>query len=210
MLVSYDRGVADNPEKFRVRNRGYRAKNPEKFRAREIKYYAENREKILERRRKHRANNPDKHNPEKRKEQNREYRKSNPFRIKLLRSKQRSKKKGLAFDLDKEYLEQLWDECGGICSMTGIPMLIVSKEGTSPFVVSVDRIIPEKGYVKGNVRLISNWYNLTRRNFGDEFTHEMCQRVVEHCVPSINYGRRVGSPEGEDPAACPVVRRHYC
>ena len=48
-----------------------------------------------------------------------------------------------------------------------------------PYVMSVDRIMPEKGYVKGNIRLVSWWYNIARQNWGDNFTLDMCKHVIE-------------------------------
>ncbi len=68
--------------------------------------------------------------------------------------------------------------------MTGVPMLKISEEGHSkdPFVMSVDRIIPEKGYIKGNVRLVCMWYNSARSKNDDKFTLEMFQRTIDHAL----------------------------
>lgn len=67
----------------------------------------------------------------------------------LTNIKVRAKKKGLPFDLT---LEDLFFP--DLCPVLGIPM--VERSGkfndNSP---SIDRLIPEKGYVKGNVRIIS-------------------------------------------------------
>ena len=55
---------------------------------------------------------------------------------------------------------------------------------SDPLGKSIDRIDPEKGYTKDNVRLVSYWYNRTRNNWGDKLTVEMCQRVAEFtCLP---------------------------
>ena len=141
------------------------------------KWREANPEKIREHNRKYREANP-----EKIKEYNRKYREANQFKIAIRLVKMRSNKKKIPFDLDIEHLEQLWEKCEGICSMTGVPMLKMSEEGhgKDPFVVSVDRIVPEKGYVKGNVRLVSFWYNATRSNNDDKFTLEMFQRTIDH------------------------------
>ncbi|GAH01609.1 unnamed protein product, partial [marine sediment metagenome] len=69
-------------------------------------------------------------------------------------------------------------ECKGICQMTGIKMKLRSSYN-DPYTMSLDRINPDKGYIKDNIRIVSVWYNLSRGNWGDEFTLEMCQRVIE-------------------------------
>ncbi len=136
--------------------------NPEKEKERHRKYYEAN--------------------PEKKKESHRKWREANPFKNTIRMIKGRSMKKEIPFDLDIEYLKQLWEICGGICSMTGVPMLKISEEGhgKDPFVMSVDRIISEKGYTKGNVRLVCMWYNNARSNNDDKFTLEMFQRTIDH------------------------------
>lgn len=144
------------------RQRKYRDSNLEKTR-----------EKEREKAKKYRDSNH-----EKIKERMRNYRKANPIKTILARVKARSKIKEIDFDIDKEYLRQLWDECGGICQVTGINMKL-SSYYNDPNTMSLDRINPDKGYIKDNIRLVSVWYNLARGNWGDELTLEMCQRVVE-------------------------------
>lgn len=148
------------------------------------KYYEDNIEKMRECSRKyHKANT------EKVRERKRKYHKANQFKMSILKLKNRSRKKAIPFDLDIEHLEQLWEICEGICPMTGVPMLKMSEKGRDQFVMSVDRIIPEKGYIKGNVRLVSLWYNVARSNNDDEFTLEMFQRTID-------YARTIASTQG--------------
>lgn len=154
--------------------RRWREANPEKSKRISRKYYENNREKMRETRIRW-----SKENPERLKELSRKWRKANPFRRILTHAKAFSKKKNLPFDLDLKYLKQLWIECNGVCPMTGVPMLKTSDKVQDPYLVSKDRIIPEKGYVKGNVRLVCWWYNHARNNYGDELTLEMSQRVID-------------------------------
>ena len=109
----------------------------------------------------------------------REWRENNVFNVRFQKVRKRSKRRGLTFDLDAQYLEKLWDECEGICLKTGVQMLKTGRMG-DPLIMNVDRIEPEKGYIKGNVRLVSQWYNRTRSNYSEDFTLEMCQRVIDH------------------------------
>ena len=85
----------------------------------------------------------------------------------LKSAKKRAEAKQLPFDLDLEYLESIamfrcpvfltkltWGEFG-----KGAPT------SNSP---SLDRIVPDKGYVKGNVRFLSNLANSMKQNATQE------------------------------------------
>jgi len=177
-----------HPEKAKEYVKKWRKNNPEKLREFSKKYYEENREKRREYSRKHYKEHREeikdavrkryKANPEKVNARMKRYRNTHPFKSSLWGIKTRSKKSGLEFDLDEDYLKQLWVECDGICPVMGVPMLKFS-ERNDPYTMSIDRIIPEKGYVKGNVRFVSLWYNRAKSNSSDEFTLEMCQRRVK-------------------------------
>ena len=70
-------------------------------------------------------------------------------------AKSRAKKQGLPFNIDCAYLASIWAET---CPVFGTTL---STEGStmtdnSP---TLDKIIPENGYVKGNVAIISNRAN---------------------------------------------------
>lgn len=66
-----------------------------------------------------------------------------------LRSSQ-CKSKGIPYDLDEEYLKSIWTN---ECPITGKPFVLHDKG--HPDSPSLDRIIPELGYTKGNVVYIS-------------------------------------------------------
>lgn len=98
-----------------------------------------------------------------RKEQKRKasatYRRKNPLFNMYHNAKNRAKKKGLPFDLTKEYLESIMVK---ECPVLGIPMEFGGhNRETSP---SLDRIIPELGYVKSNVIIISNKANAIKNS----------------------------------------------
>lgn len=83
------------------------------------------------------------------------YRKQNPEKVILGRAKYRAKKKGVPFNLELEDIV-----IPARCPVLDIP-LMVNEGGAhsachSP---SLDRIDPEKGYVKGNVIVISTKAN---------------------------------------------------
>lgn len=97
-------------------------------------------------------------NPERVKEQNRQYHLRNPSHIMVWQAKLRARKQGLFFDL----------KLGDIvipeyCPVLGIRLVkgITKWAPTSP---SLDRIIPEFGYTKDNVRVISWRANCLKRD----------------------------------------------
>ena len=91
--------------------------------------------------------------------------------VELCRScKRRSLKRGITFDLDTAYLEDLWEKQYGCCLLTGI-QLNIPPESTgglhfydSP---SIDRIDPKGGYTKDNVRLVCYGVNCCLHDFGE-------------------------------------------
>lgn len=93
------------------------------------------------------------------------------------RARSRSRKLDLPCDLDMEYLLELLESQGGRCPLTGLPMTLAYGP-RSPFLPSLDRIEPEKGYVKGNVRFLCFAANVGRNQFGDETYIEICKAVA--------------------------------
>lgn len=80
---------------------------------------------------------------------------------KLTILRERAARKKVPFDLDVDYLEQLFSLTH--CEFTGIKF-----EESGPFLRSVDRVDPSLGYVKGNVRMVVFIHNAARGKWGDE------------------------------------------
>lgn len=90
----------------------------------------------------------------KRREYSREFRRANPARRMLAAAKDRAKAKGLPFDLTlNDVIIPV------LCPVFGVPL--VQHTAYAP---SLDRIEPEKGYVKGNVQVISRKANLMKQD----------------------------------------------
>lgn len=68
------------------------------------------------------------------------------FRLK----KSECKKKKIPFDLDEEYLKEIWTD---YCPIFGVKLRINDK--THPDQYTLDRVDPSLGYIKGNVKFIS-------------------------------------------------------
>lgn len=127
-------------------------KDPEKNRAARAAYKARNRKKFREYGRVYRAKHP-----ARLKEIQENYRVARYENTMLARCKSRAKKLGLAFDLTVEDIR-----IPERCPCLGV--MFVRNNGRSPCNPSVDRIDPSKGYVRGNVWVISRRANTIKNN----------------------------------------------
>jgi hypothetical protein len=83
--------------------------------------------------------------------------KTQEYRLYYL-SKQRSKQKNIKFDIDVDDIH-----IPEFCPILNIK-LKKNHTGWAPDAPTLDRIIPEKGYVKGNVKVISGKANVMKNN----------------------------------------------
>lgn len=107
------------------------------------------------------------------------------FSSNLIRSlRQRAKKFNLEFSLDKEFIEQLYNNQNGKCLITGVEFNFDKNKCLSrrPFAPSIDRINSKLGYTKDNVRLICVAVNLSLNEFGDEVFDKICRAYVENTI----------------------------
>lgn len=93
------------------------------------------------------------------------------------RFKKRANKKEFDFDIDKEYLEELFNEQKGICSLTGRQLVFdVNNENR----LSLDRIDSKKGYVKNNVQWVCWIANNSKQESTMEQWLKLCQDAINH------------------------------
>lgn len=78
-------------------------------------------------------------------------RKLSTARFSLKGAQERATKKGVPFNLTREYLESIWT---GRCAITDFPLSVGKGTGPKFFSPSLDRIVPALGYVEGNVRFV--------------------------------------------------------
>lgn len=136
-------------------------------------YYAKNRDKIL-------AKMREKYTPDVA-EKKSEYRKEwwqdvlldfNKYKIYMLRrAKHRAKKLGLPFDLSPDDIH-----IPEKCPLLGI-VLKPEKTKAKFCAPSLDRIIPSKGYVKGNVIVVSQRANVLKRDASLEELEMLVQNL---------------------------------
>ena len=134
----------------------YYKANADKIKEYKKEYYKANADKIKEYKKEYRKANADKI-----KEDKKEYYKTNADECVLAAIKQRAKKKELPFDLE------LKDILGVThCPVFGWELKRSSSgvSGGSPNSPSVDRKIPELGYVKGNIQILSMKANTMKQD----------------------------------------------
>lgn len=77
--------------------------------------------------------------------------------------KYRSKAKCLEFDLDYKFLLSLFEKQKGMCYYTGMALRV--SKGKSFDTMSLDRVDPQHGYIKGNVVFCLNCINMLKSNY---------------------------------------------
>lgn len=103
-------------------------------------------------------------------------RRNDPKGLWLSRIKKRALEKGLEFNLDIEDLE-----VPGQCPLLGIPIKLgVELPQNDPSTPSLDRVDPTKGYVKGNVRVISFKANAMKQDASKEQLLLFAINIVEY------------------------------
>ena len=106
------------------------------------------------------------------------------LRYKFNLAKDRTKKKSLpAINLTAEDLYELYLKQGRVCAYTGLPFKLELGHELSP---SLDRILPELGYVMGNVQWICWASNRAKGTMTGHDFITMCKRVVENDLASQN------------------------
>lgn len=99
--------------------------------------------------------------------------------------KKNSKYRKQEYDIDIDYLHQLWEDQAGICPFTKQKLQLRThsynnKIVDKPYQASLDRIDNNKGYVKGNVRFVALIFNYAKNSFSDEQVIEFCQKVTSN------------------------------
>ena len=102
---------------------------------------------------------------------------SDPFRHKCSYLRGKCSRNGIPFDLDPQYLEAIWTgSCPIFHTKLNKPYHSKSAERAGKHTCSLDRIVPDKGYTKGNVEWISNYANIIKQ----KATAEELRKVADH------------------------------
>lgn len=86
-------------------------------------------------------------------------------------AKSRASAKGLPYAIDAHLIDRLLVDQGWRCAVSSVPLVAprgAEKHHADAFGPSLDRIVPELGYVPGNVRVVSNIVNGAMNEWGLE------------------------------------------
>ena len=95
--------------------------------------------------------------------------------------KNRAKAKLLVFELDKEYVLDLFNRQNHKCALSNIDMTyFVGGRGKVNTNISIDRINPKIGYTKENVQLVCCIINTMKNNSTMEDFIKYCKLVIDN------------------------------
>ena len=147
--------MARTKEQTKIYNKRYYENNKEKVKEQAKEYYANNKEQILETVHTYREANRDTL-----REKGREYYRRKPENRMLNRARSRAKKYSMDFNLDESDIL-----IPTHCPLLGIELYIAEgRKAVKDNSASLDRIDSTKGYVKGNVWVISHRANTIKSN----------------------------------------------
>jgi hypothetical protein len=98
-------------------------------------------------------------------------------------AKNRANAKNLPYNINTDFVIELWEEQGMQCPITGRMFDLESwgkKAQVNPDAPSIDRIDPTLGYVKGNVRLVTYSANVCLNEYGHDYLLRLCEDILAH------------------------------
>lgn len=96
-------------------------------------------------------------------------------------AKNRATAKKLPYNINTDYIIDLWYAQGMQCPVSGRMLDLESYGGktqVNPDAPSIDRIEPSLGYVRGNVRLVTYWTNVLLNEYGHDLLLELCSDIL--------------------------------
>jgi len=104
------------------------------------------------------------------------------FGTALKNARTRSKKKNVPFDLSREFITNLFDKQDGRCYYSGLKINIVKEDPKvtiDPFKMTLDCLVPDNGYVEGNVVWCAYCINSMKQKMTQGDLIKVCEAVVE-------------------------------
>lgn len=101
------------------------------------------------------------------------------IRSRIVTSRTNDKKTLRPFDIDAEYIYELWKTQDNKCIYTGETFTTEKKHSGN---LSIDKIIPDLGYVKGNVQLVCWAVNRAKGDLTEETFLYMCKVIHERAT----------------------------
>lgn len=93
--------------------------------------------------------------------------------------KRRIKRSNLEFNISKEYVNQLFEEQNGKCSLSGLEITLPKTWNDSDYTASLDRINSDNGYVIGNVQWVHKHINIMKNTFTQDLFIYLCKQICK-------------------------------
>lgn len=98
----------------------------------------------------------------------------------LSATKRRARKLQLRCNLTAPFLWDLFQLQKGLCSLSGIPIVLASNRKSSSGTASLDRIDSQKGYTTNNVQWVHKDIQLMKMQLTEQKFIELCRLVANH------------------------------
>jgi hypothetical protein len=95
-----------------------------------------------------------------------------------------SKRKGKEFNIDIQYLIDIYNNQNGICNISGVPMTY--DYGSKITNISIDRIDSRFGYIKGNIQLLCYIANIMKNVFELKDLILFSEKIIHYNKNKIN------------------------
>lgn len=116
------------------------------------------------------------------------------IRDRVTTARRNNKRVNRPFNIDADYMYQLWKDQQGKCYLTGFTIKIAKH---TSYGLSIDKLIPELGYVKGNVKWTCWMANRAKGDLSINQLVNLCKAIQETCrdYPEMEYTQVSGSGE---------------
>lgn len=98
--------------------------------------------------------------------------------------KQNAIKRNILFEIDNEYLWELFLKQNRKCVLSGEELIFTKKyqNGRNETTASLDRIDSNKGYIKGNIQWVHKYVNKMKSNKSDDEFLNWCRKCYLHSL----------------------------
>lgn len=103
------------------------------------------------------------------------------FRDQLAGASQRSVTYSREFAITLSDMYRMWIAKDGRCKTTSYPLRYDRFKGAKPHNMSIDRIDSSKGYTPDNIQLVTNMFNMSKKNYTMDAFVDMCHGVASTC-----------------------------
>jgi hypothetical protein len=99
------------------------------------------------------------------------------FQVMVNQARVRARKKNIPFGITVTDVANLWDVQGGACHYTGEALTCQRNRQNT---ISLDRIVPSKGYIPGNIVLCCDVVNKMKWDMDDDSLVVWCKKILRH------------------------------